>query len=540
MLQELRTTLPNALDYSVRTWPDRVALRQDNERTTYAELGQRVESMARRLASHGVDHGDHVAYLMGVSRAWVEVFFGALKLGAIVVPLNLTWTAEELVSGLSLTDASILIVGDDHRGRSLVDVVAAARMGGGLESAETGPMALTPTLRRVLTIGDHTQTHPWAEPLTPVANAVGSAVGNDAEADDRAMLLLTSGSTSFPKPAIHTHASMLAGIVSYADGLEVTSNDVFVHTTPAYHVGGIITMVAPLLRGSSTRLTDWFEPERTMKLIEGDRATLLWGFETHFNALRQDPSYGTYDLSSISRTMVAANPAAATRIREMGFPHIGSLYGSTEYMGSQAFFPYRDRFDEARMVHSHGRPLTAEIRIIDPDTKQSLPPLEVGEICVRGPALFAGYYKMPEETSTCMDKGGFFHSGDMGFLDAQGYLYYRGRYKEVIKTGGENVSAAEVEQFLQSSIPGIRRVVVVGVPDARWGEAVVAVVEPDDDMPSAKEIRALCRARLAGYKVPKQIVLIDGADWRISPTGKMDRRYVLELALENLGYQNLD
>lgn len=529
MFQELNRPMPAALDYSVATWAERIALREDADAITYSELGARIDRAAHALATSGVRRGDHVAYLMGVGQDWVEVFFAVLKLGGVVVPLNLTWTSDELITGLALTDASFLVVGSDHRGNSLLDIVEQAR---GKDAGPSGsPVPNVPGLRQVITVGDRRGRYAWTVPLRSGEGVVAYPA---LHADDRAMLLLSSGSTSFPKPVIHSHRSLLTGIVSYADGLEISSADTFVHTTPSYHVGGIVTMVGPLLRGGTVRLTDWFEPERTMRLIEADRATLLWGFETHYAAMQQDPSYGNYDLSSISRTMVAANPAAAQKVKAMGFAHVGSLYGSTEYVGSQSFFPFRDRFDSERMITSHGRPLTGEIKIVNPETRALASALEAGEICVRGPALFAGYYNMPEETAACIDSDGFFHSGDMGYVDADGYVYYRGRYKEVIKSGGENVSAAEVEQFLVSSVPGARRVVVVGVPDERWGEAVVAVIEGDDQL-DPEQVRDMCRDKLAGYKIPKRIVFVDGTDWRITPTGKLDRGHVRDLALSALG-----
>ena len=239
---------------------------------------------------------------------------------------------------------------------------------------------------------------------------------------------------------IHTHQSMLCGICNYADGLEAGEADTFLHTTPNYHVGGIISMCIPILRGGTSRLMSWFDPEEAMKLIESDPVTLFWGFDTHFAMMRNDPSYEKYSLSSIKRTMSGSNPATFDAIYNMGFEHVGSLYGTSESMGGSTYFPYRDRFDLERMKQSNGRPTSGDVRIISQDTGKEVPVGEPGEICVNGPSLFKGYYNLPEETEKCIDADGFFHTGDYGWVDADGYVYYRGRYKEIIKTGGENVS----------------------------------------------------------------------------------------------------
>lgn len=528
MFQELNATLGGILSYSSRTWPDRVALREGDREVTYLDLESRVNEVVQGLRAAGVRRGDHVAYLLSVSQHWVEVVFALARVGAVAVPLNLTWTARELNEGLALTDSTFLIVGPDHRDTSLVDLADEARS----LPIDRGEGGLG--LSRVHTVlAPHdVGSRPWIGRIGQFETSrdVDKDATTPVSPDELAMLLLSSGSTAFPKAVMHTHRSAIAGVVSYSDGLEISPTDVFVHTTPSYHVGGLITAIGPLMRGGSVRLLDWFDPERTMRFIEHDRATLIWGFETHYNNMRNHKAWGSFDLSSISRTMVAANPVAAAVVHGMGFEHIGSLYGSTEYMGSQSYFPYRDRRDVERMLTTNGRPLTGEIRIIDPDQGHCVEPGELGEICVRGPALFAGYYGLPDATAQAMDDDGFFHSGDVGFLDQDGYLSFRGRYKEMVKSGGENVSASEVEQFLVGEIDEVERAVVIGVPDRRWGEAVVAVVETNQPAVSADAIRDACRGKLAGYKIPKEIVFVNADDWIVTATGKLDRRHVQTLA----------
>jgi fatty-acyl-CoA synthase len=186
------------------------------------------------------------------------------------------------------------------------------------------------------------------------------------------------------------------------------------------------------------------------------------------------------------------------------------------------------------MLKSNGRATSGELRITDPTTGAVLGPNEPGEICVKGPSLFSGYYKRPDETAKCMDLDGFFHSGDRGYLDEKGYLYYQGRFKEMIKSGGENVSINEVEEFLTSQVPGIRRVAVCATPHPKWGEAVTAVVVPDPGV-TEESIREACRGELAPYKIPKRIIFVAEDDWSVTPTGKINRQVMRTTALSALG-----
>lgn len=537
MFQEWRgQTFPRMLEYSARNWPENIAVRSGDEAITFAELQRRVRNVSLALHSLGVQPGDHVAYMMSVSTRWVEVFFAALSLGAKLVPLNLTWVGHEIPQGLKLTDAKFLLIGAEHRGENLVAKFTDALPE--LSRFEPGKCAFPELpLETVIVTGEGASVPSFAfhferlvqevsgEPWPPQAYTAPSP-------DDDALLLLTSGTTSFPKPVIHTHESMLCGICNYADGLEAMQSDTFLHTTPNYHVGGIISMCIPIMRGGTSRLLPWFDPEEAMRLIESDPVSLFWGFDTHFAMMRNHPSYGKYTLSSIRRTMSGSNPATFDAIYAMGFEHVGSLYGTSESMGGSTYFPYRDRFDFERMKQSNGRPTSGEVRIVSQETGKEVPVGEPGEICVNGPSLFKGYYNMPEETARAFDADGFFHTGDYGWVDADGYLYYRGRYKEIIKTGGENVSMLEVEMFLTSEIPGVRRAVICGIPDEKWGEAITALIEADPVAGLTEEtVREACRGRLAGYKIPKRVFFVGNETWKITPTGKLNRHSVRDTAL---------
>jgi fatty-acyl-CoA synthase len=453
---------------------------------------------------------------------------------------------SEIEQGLSLTDADVLVVTDNFRGVDHVATLVAQLDG----LADSTPGAVScpqlPHLRTVITSSRSGQTYPFAYDLDRVQrdgasydpaqlDRTSSEVGPDTEA----IVLLTSGTTSFPKPVIHTHQSLLVGVAGYADGIEADEQDAMLIIAPNYHVAGYLTLLMPHLRGAAVHLLEFYDPGAALEVVERERISIIFGFDVHFLMLKRHPRFAMYDISSITRTMIGSSPGSFEEIKGMGITHQGNIYGSSEYVASQSYFPYRDRHDEERMRHSHGRPmLGTEIRIIDPETGAAVGPEQPGEICFRGPALFKGYYNMPEETAEAFDADGFFHSGDYGWTDSAGYLYYRGRYKETIKSGGENVSAQEVELFLEMEIPWVQKAMVVPVPDPKWGEAVTAVVElrPGADG-SAEDIRDFCRGRLAGYKIPKQVVFVGSEDWVSTPTGKLDRGAMARKARAEMGIQ---
>lgn len=529
----LNQTVNRMLDESCRRWGARTALVEGERRWTHLELRRDVARLTHGLRKAGVTERDRVAFLVGVSSDWVLLYYSLMRIGAVAVPLNLTWEGREIREGLALTEATVLVATEDFRG---VDYVARTLSAVGVEAdGRTSGRVKSPDLPhlRLLVSAEGTGAHaPTAAALHDLTEGEESSaedffkLSDEVRPSTHSIYLLTSGTSSFPKPVIHDHESLLVGVANYADGVEATQDDSTVIIAPNYHVAAYFSLMMLHLRGGAVHVMSHFLPRVALETIERERISLVFGFDVHFLMLKRDPWFGLYDFSSITRTMIGSSPASFDEIAEMGIEHQGNIYGSSEYVAAQTFFPYRDRRDLARMRDSHGRPgLGMELRINDFETGDQVPVGEPGEICFRGPALFKGYYNMPEETERAFDEDGFFHSGDIGWVDQEGYLYYRGRRKETVKSGGENVSMQEVELFLQLETPGIAKALVVALPDPRWGEQVCAVVEPSgEERVDESSIIASCRGRLAGYKIPKRVVMATREDWAYTPTGKLDRR----------------
>ncbi|MBM6547287.1 acyl--CoA ligase [Janibacter sp. YIM B02568] len=551
MYQEaLGQTVNRAFDYTCDEGGDREALVYHGpdmeERLSYFQLRRRVAALADGLQQAGVRKGDRVAFLLGVTTEWVTVFYAAMRLGAIAVPLNLVWTIREIEEGLSLTEANVLIATDSFRGRNYLHELQEHLPG--LNASKPGELSIEtlPHLRSVIAESRSGQRYAFAGDLGDIArsgenySAEGfAALSAEVRPDDFSIMLLTSGTTSFPKPVLHTHQSLMVGVAGYADGIEAESADKMLIVAPNYHVAGYLTLLMPHLRGATVHLMEFYDVGLALKVVERERISMMFGFDVHYLMMNRHPHFAMHDISSLTKTMIGSSPGSYDEIKSMGIIHHGNIYGSSEYVASQAYLPYRDRHDESVMRLSHGRPmLGTDLVIKDPATNRVLEPDQPGEICFKGPALFSGYYNMPEETAKSFDTDGYFHSGDYGWVDQRGYVYYRGRFKETIKSGGENVSAQEVELFLQMELPWILKAMVVAVPDPKWGEAVTAVVQLKPEVDVDEEgIREACRGKLAGYKIPKQVIFVSDEDWVATPTGKFDRGAMTSLALRRMGIQ---
>lgn len=532
-------SLPQSFDGTCEECSDNEALVAGDLRLTYRELQDRAFQFAQGLKQSGITAGSKVAAIIDNSYEFAIAVLALQRLGAVMIPMNLTWTAREFVQSFGLTDPDALLTLEEFRGNEVL---------AGLEQALPGltdgvpgelDLAAVPTLRRVITVR--------ATRETPYATSFEEIFRNGAGYDRQEMLdlagqvrpetellyLPTSGSTGFPKPVIHTHNSLLNILACYSDALAYTSQSRNLSFGATYHVSGQVLLQLPWVRGAAAILLSWFDPVEAMQIIERERITHVWGFDVHFLMIRRSPEFGTYDLSTIQSATMGSDPSTFEEIAEIGIPHHANVYGSSEYLCN--LLPYIDRHDRERMHHSHGRPLEGvEQKIVAPETGEPVPTGTIGEICIKGPGLFAGYYNMPEETAAAFDDEGFFHTGDFAFMDEAGYTYFRGRLKDTVKTGGENVSAKEVELFLQTETPYISMAQVFGLPDDKWGEAVTAVVELKPGVQvSEQELRDFCRGKLAGYKIPKRFIVVERADWIVTPTGKIDKQAMRTRAIQS-------
>ncbi len=539
-------TINQSFAYACENWGTRTALVYGERRFSYRQLQREIFEMTCALRNIGVTKGTRIAYLMTAGPEWACLFYAGLNLGAILVPLNLTWVGREIEQGLKLTDSEILVFTDEMRGKSFTAILETQLPELAGSSKDELRFDRLPHLKKFVTLSTAGKKYGYAHDFHEL-KAVGKnfdaqemqALADQVEPDDVCSYMLTSGSTGFPKPVIHTQNSILFNIANMADCHDIRRDDLFLHIAPTYHVAGIEIFLMPHLRGATVYIADYFEPEWAMRIIEKERINMMWGFDVHYLMMRRHPRYSLYDLSSLERIMIGNSPGSYDEIKTIGVPHHGNIYGSTENGGAQAHFPFRHRADTNRAKYSNGMPLSyVETKIVDPGTGAELGPDKPGEICSRGPGLFKGYYKMPEETAAAIDADGFYHSGDYGWMDAKGFIYYRGRIKDTVKTGGENVSAREVEIVLEAETQWVATAIVFGVPDRQWGEAVMAMVQlkPGQKV-TEEELKTCCKNLMAGYKIPKRFIIVDESEWIVTPTGKFNKKALREKAMQMLGIE---
>ena len=509
----------------------RPALRAGDVVVSFADLAADARRVAAALASLGVGKGTRVGILMPNRPDWLRCAFGAWRLGAIVVPLNTLFRAPELQYALTHADVTVLItVGRFLRHDYLAMLVELCPELAHQPGASLRSEAL-PGLRRIICDGDDLPRGvlAWEDFLargepgsTPWSIAALDAV---APTDDAA-IFFTSGSTATPKGVVHTHASMLIGADTVAERLGLDAGDVTYGYLPLFFNGGLVGVtLATLACGGCVLLQEVFDADETLNLLARHRCTTIFAWPHQAEALIRHPHFDRARLGI--RKGPGANNTWAEALFQPDHQAVGS-WGMSETgpMASCA------RWDDppADRAGAHGRPMPGlALRIVDPDTKQPLPPDTEGEIAVRGPSLMRTYYK--RDAAQCFDADGFFHTGDRGRLDARGWLHFVGRIKDVIKTAGVNVAAAEVEATLLQH-PGVRLAHVVPVPHATRGENIAAFIVRRDPACSAAELQAHCDAALANYKVPRHIFFVAEEELPTLGSGKVDRPRLRSLAAE--------
>lgn len=501
MADRARTIVDALYDDAARL-PDGVAfVGPAGETMSWAQLAQAADDRAARLAGSGIGRG-HVVLVSGLATLdFYLLALGVARLGAVLAPLNLQFTAHEYEQYVKqFADLRPLAFVADELFRSHFD---------GLDEAVPR-----------FALDERTSDGPWQALGTPRPDLVGPLPGGD----DPGFLVSTSGSTGFPKPALVPHrAAAHTGRATVAAG-GLTPEDRILAVMPMFHMGGLGGNLAiPLTAGASIHALPAFEPGEALRRVEDEGITIMNAFDILIERIMSLPDFDVAKLRSIRRVTFAGSPKYYEALRTWGPIDIGTAYAMTEAW-TVSLTP-ADCADERLERWSQGRVVDGmEARIVDPDTGAVCTDGVSGEIRVRGDGVFLGYLGLDEETARTFDEEGYVRTGDMGHLEGD-YLFYEGRYKAMIKTGGENVSELEVENFLAAEFPEIQLAAVVGVPDPEWGEAVCAFVElaPGAEL-TLGDLRARCRDRLAGFKIPRRLETVEHGGWPHLATGKLDKQ----------------
>jgi fatty-acyl-CoA synthase len=463
--------------------PDKPAIVFAGNEISYAALAADVRLAIRRLATLGVGAGEVVAYLGFNHPANLILLFACARIGAILLPLNWRLAAPEHARVLADAAARVIII---EKG-----FVAHA------ESLRAGwPDALWLTLESAVPGWSS-----WQD-VEPAATPVGPR-DEDAKSDP-VLLCYTSGSTGAPKGVVLTQEALLCNALNSTHMHDLTSADRILTTLPLYHVGGLNILTLPALHaGATVELHPRFDPNETFDAVERRRITLTVLVPAQLTLMMEHPRWPQADLSSLRVITTGSTIVSASFVRRMNArgPLLVQVYGSTETSPIATYLRARDA---ERKAGSAGLPaLHCEVRVVDAKGRD-LPLGSNGEIFVRGANVMRDYWKRPEQTARVLE-GGWYHSGDIGHFDAEGYLYVVARNNDMIISGGENIYPAEIEAVLEEC-PAIAEASVVGRPDERWGETVVVAValKPGAVMSEA-EVLALLAGRIARYKQPREV-----------------------------------
>ena len=473
------------LQRALRT-PERTALACEAQTWSYAQMQQRIEQLAGRLHGLGVRRGDRVAFLGLNQPMFLFALFASARLGAIFVPLNFRLTGPEVAANVGDADVSVLIADAQHR--SLID----------------GVRADLPSVRHFLS---DDETDDWRR-LDDGRRVATDPVRVDS--DEVAVIMYTSGTTGRAKGAMLSHGNFWWNNTNAVHNFDVLASDVTLAAAPLFHIGAlnVITLVT-LQKGGRVLLHRGFDPAVVLADVQRHGVTTMFGVPAMFQFMAQDPTFAETDLSSLRMLICGGAPCPESLLKTWetrGVP-IQQGYGLTETAPMVSFLA--PEYALSKLGSSGRPPLFTEVRLFEVDgSKPVTEPGAKGEILTRGPNVMRGYWRNPEATAEAIDPDGWFHTGDVGWMDADGFLTICDRVKDMIISGGENVYPAEVENVIYQH-PGIAEAAVVGVPDEEWGETVCAVValRPGQRL-ELEQLREFAGAQLARYKLPRRLEIV--------------------------------
>jgi fatty-acyl-CoA synthase len=497
-------------------------------RLTYTELAREVDKVARALMAAGLEKGDRVGIWSPNNAEWVLVQYATAQVGVILVNINPAYRTHEVQYALEQSGCRLLISAtnfktSDYRG--MIDEIHGA----------------LPDLERVV----YLDTDDWQEFI-----AAGAAVTDDElkarsstlDRNDAINIQYTSGTTGFPKGATLSHRNILNNGLFIGEGCRYTNADRVCIPVPFYHCFGMVLgNLACTTHGAAMVVpAPAFEPTATLQTVQDERCTSLYGVPTMFIAELGLEDFGAYDLASLRTGIMAGSPCPVEIMKQcvdkMHMDEVTICYGMTETSPvstqTEADDPLDKRVGSVGRVHPH-----VEIAIVDPDKKITVGYGEPGELCTRGYSVMLGYWNDAERTSEAIDDEGWMHTGDLAVMDVDGYVNIVGRIKDMVIRGGENVYPREVEEFLYTH-PDIVDVQVIGVPDAKYGEEIMAWIRVREGATlSSGDIATFCKGKIAHYKVPRYVHVT--GEFPMTVTGKVQKYLMREASIEMLGLQDI-
>jgi len=501
------------LERNAEQYPDKECLIGLSKRYTYKQLRERTNSLAQGLLDIGIDKGDVVAILLYNCLEYIEMTFAINKIGAVWLPLNFRLVSSEFSYILNNAEAKALITEPEF-----AETISSIK-------------SELPILKNYIQLGPDTPEG-WLNYDEIIERNLGvNPVDVEVGMDDLHRLMFTSGTTAYPKGVMLSYGNLYWKNIGHILVFNLTETDRTLVVGPLYHVGGMdLPGTGTLYCGGSLVILKRFDPIEVLKAIDKEKVTNLWLSPAMTIMLFNEPTFDQYDVSSVRFIIDGGEkmPVALIEKFKEKFPDawFADAYGLTETVSGDTFLA------KDRMIHklgSVGKPLPhLQVRILDPEDKD-VAPNEMGEICLKGPKVFIGYWRNPKATEEAM-RGGWFHTGDIGMLDEEGFLYIMDRKKDMIISGGENIASPEVERVLYE-LPEVLEAAVVGIPHPKWLEVPKAyIVLKEGAQITVEEITKHCAQKMAKFKIPKEIAFI--SQLPRNPSGKVLKRKLRDMHMQ--------
>ena len=544
MSQLLTHTVGSLLDEIACRYPDNEALvyHERGLRYTYRQFNDACRLLAKGLLRLGIKKGDNISIWAYNVPEWVLLQFASAKIGAILVTVNTSYKSAELEYILNQSDSTSLFMVGSFKESDYVDVLSGVVP----ELATSQPGALSspklPFLKNVIFIGSE---------KTPagmlnfdsiiklgegVPDAELAAIEATLNCHETINMQYTSGTTGFPKGVMLTHSNIVNNGFNIGECMKFSEKDRLCIPVPFFHCFGcVLAVMASVTHGTTMVPVEIFDPLKVLQTIEKEKCTAVHGVPTMFIAELEHPEFSTFDLTTLRTGIMAGSNCPIEVMKkvnsQMHASEITIAYGQTE----SSPVITQTRTDDAieLRVATVGRSLPdVEVKIVDIETGETLPPGKQGELCTRGYHVMRGYYKMPDETARAIDSENWLHTGDLAIMDDHGYCKITGRIKNMIIRGGENIYPREIEEFLYTH-PKVSDIQVYGVPDRKYGEQVMAAVILKNGVEmSEEEIREFCRGKIANYKIPKYVKFVDS--YPMTASGKIQKFKMREMAIKEL------
>ncbi|WP_066648621.1 AMP-binding protein [Christensenella timonensis] len=543
MSELMKITIGDLLTKQAERYPDHEAVVAPylGIRYTYKEFDELTDRVARGFMGMGIEKDDKVSIWASNYPEWIITQFATAKMGAVMVTVNTNYKQFELEYLLKQSDTKALIMMQGVRDNNYVDHIY------GLcpELKECKPGELKserlPCLKNVIFLDkeDKPGMFAWgdlfefAEKVSPEELAQRKS---ELDIHDVINMQYTSGTTGFPKGVMLTHYNLVNNGMAIGDCMKFTPNDILCINVPLFHCFGcVLGVMASYTHAATMVLIDHFNPVKVMNAIQTEKCTAVHGVPTMFISMLDHPDFEKYDFSTLRTGIMAGSPCPIEFMKramtDMNMSEITITYGQTESSPAITMTTTTDPI-EVRVATVGKKIPGVEAKIVDPETGEDAPFDVQGEIVARGYNIMKGYYKMPEATAQAIDKDGWLHTGDLGTMDKDGYFKITGRLKDMIIRGGENIYPREIEEFLYTN-PKVRDVQVIGVPDKRYGEEVLAcVILKDGETATEEEMVDFVKNGLSRFKAPRYIRFVDS--FPMTASGKIQKYKMREWAIEEL------